>query len=71
VREILELRDLLLYRRGVLLHSPSGVGTTSLIQVDLIPRPAARWQRVAVPSIRVGTPPPAVLGANGQPLPAG
>ncbi|MCC7107410.1 MAG: hypothetical protein IT307_19915 [Chloroflexi bacterium] len=64
--EVLELLDLLIAERIVLLYSPSGAGKTSLIQAALIPR--LRAQRFNVlPLIRVGRPPGPML----VPLPAG
>jgi hypothetical protein len=51
--ETLELRDLLIARRAVLLHSPSGAGKTSLIQAGLIPELEKEHFRV-LPVVRVG-----------------
>lgn len=58
--ETLELRDLLIARRIVLLHSPSGAGKTSLIQAGLIPE--LKKERFHVlPVVRVGNEPREVL----------
>jgi WD40 repeat protein len=56
-REILELVDLLIAERIVLLYSPSGAGKTSLIQAALIP--ALRREEFHIrPVVRVGQEPP-------------
>jgi hypothetical protein len=57
-REILDLSDLLLYKRFVLLHSPSGAGKSSLIQAGLIPILKQQRLRVTQPPIRVNKEPP-------------
>ncbi len=56
-REILELLDLLIAERIVLLYSPSGAGKTSLIQAGLIPELEREAFRV-LPVIRVSSEPP-------------
>ena len=56
-REVLELLDLVLAERIVLLHSPSGAGKTSLIQAALIPRLKEEGFEV-LPVIRVSLEPP-------------
>ena len=62
--EVLELRDLLIAKRIVLLHSSSGAGKTSLIQASLVPAMEEENFRV-LPPVRVGIdPPPEVLNAN-------
>ncbi|MBN2304997.1 MAG: ATP-binding protein, partial [Anaerolineae bacterium] len=59
-----ELRDLVIAKRIVMLHSPSGAGKTSLIHAALIPALRAENFRI-LPPIRVGMdPPPAVLKAG-------
>lgn len=67
-REILDLRDLLVARRVVLLYSPSGAGKTSLIQAGLIPSLQAEGYR-CLPVIRVGHELEAVTPAEGEPAP--
>ena len=57
-REILEITDLLIYKRFVLLHAPSGAGKTSLIQAGLVPALEKQGFRVALPLLRVGLEPP-------------
>ncbi|MEZ4714133.1 MAG: hypothetical protein R3A44_43515 [Caldilineaceae bacterium] len=63
--ELLELLDLLIAERIVLLYSPSGAGKTSLIQAALVPALAAEGF-VVHPPLRVSQTPPAgeVAGAN-------
>jgi hypothetical protein len=57
------LFNLLLSRRLVLLHSPSGAGKTSLIQAGLLPRLQDAFR--IWPLIRVGAPPdPATTSSN-------
>ena len=56
-REVLELLDLVLAERIVLLHSPSGAGKTSLIQAALIRRLKEEGFEV-LPVIRVSLKPP-------------
>ena len=56
-REVLELLDLLLAERIVLLYSPSGAGKTSLIQAALVPE-LERRRFLVHPLIRVGFEPP-------------
>src|SRR3989442_14983682 len=57
-RELLELTDLLVYKRFVLLHSPSGAGKTSLIQAGLVPALQQQGFRVTLPPLRVDKEPP-------------
>ena len=52
-RELLDLRDLLIAERIVLLYSPSGAGKTSLIQAGLIPE-MEREEFAVLPIMRVG-----------------
>jgi WD40 repeat protein len=52
-RELLDLRDLLIAERIVLLYSPSGAGKTSLIQAGLIPE-MKREEFGVLPLMRVG-----------------
>ncbi len=56
-REILDLLDLLIAERIVLLYSPSGAGKTSLIQAGLIPKLEKKNFRI-LPVMRVGLGPP-------------
>jgi len=60
-REVLELLNLILAERIVLLHSPSGAGKTSLIQAALVPRLKEEGFEV-LPVIRVSLKPP--VGTN-------
>jgi WD40 repeat protein len=64
-REARQLADLLIAKRIVVLHSPSGAGKTSLIQAALIP--ALREEGFTVlPIVRVNRAPPATgVGGNG------
>ena len=55
-RESLDLRDLLIAERVVLLYSPSGAGKTSLIQAGLIPE-MEKEEFEVLPVIRVGKKP--------------
>src|ERR1043166_290249 len=48
-REVLQLLDLLIAERIVLLYSPSGAGKTSLVQAALVP--ALRHEEFAVPGV--------------------
>src|SRR5215831_15393706 len=59
--ETLELLDLLIGKRIVLLYSPSGAGKTSLLQAKLIPL-LEKEQFAVLPVIRVGLDPFSVLG---------
>ncbi|MGE5763690.1 MAG: hypothetical protein ACM3ZF_07410, partial [Mycobacterium leprae] len=52
-REILELTDLLIAERIVLLYSPSGAGKTSLVAAGVVPQLEREGFRV-LPTIRVG-----------------
>jgi LysM repeat protein len=56
-REVMELLDLLIAERIVLLYSPSGAGKTSLVQAGLIPRLEAEAFQV-LPVMRAGLEPP-------------
>lgn len=56
-RETLELLDLVIAERIVLLYSPSGAGKTSLIQAALLPKLREEGFRT-VPPIRVSAEPP-------------
>lgn len=58
-RETLELLDLLIAERIVLLYSPSGAGKTSLIQAALMPRLRAEGFNV-LPPLRMSSEPPPV-----------
>src|SRR5512136_2227211 len=62
-REVLELLDLLIAERIVLLYSPSGAGKSSLINAALIPRLQGEDFRVR-PPVRVNTEVPGELGAQ-------
>lgn len=64
-REAHQLADLLIAKRIVVLHSPSGAGKTSLIQAALIPALRAEGFTV-LPIIRLNRAPPATgVGRNG------
>jgi WD40 repeat protein len=56
-REVMELLDLLIAERIVLLYSPSGAGKTSLVQAKLIPELKTEGFRV-LPPVRVRLEPP-------------
>ncbi len=58
-RKVLELLDLLIAERVVLLYSPSGAGKTSLIQTALIPELERKGFHV-LPVMRAGLKPPSV-----------
>jgi len=60
-RELLELRDLLIAERIVLLYSPSGAGKTSLIQAGLM-RMMEKEEFEVLPVMRVGKSQGAALG---------
>jgi WD40 repeat protein len=60
-RELLDLRDLLIAERIVLLYSPSGAGKTSLIQAGLIPE-MEREEFAVLPLMRVGKNPAGTAG---------
>jgi len=60
-REVMELLDLLIAERIVLLYSPSGAGKTSLIQAALIPRLEEEGFRV-LPIMRASLEPPPGAG---------
>ncbi len=64
-RELRELFDLLVARRVVLLHSPSGAGKSSLVQASLVPRLKREgfdvWR-----TIRLNLDPAALPGAAGN-----
>src|SRR2546423_1296196 len=60
-REVLDLRDLLIAERIVLLYSPSGAGKTSLIQAGLIPE-MEREEFTVLPIMRVGKNPTGTAG---------
>ena len=62
-REVMELLDLLIAERIVLLYSPSGAGKTSLIQAALIPELEGEGFQV-LPVMRVGLEPPSDLYEN-------
>ena len=64
-REVLELLDLVIAERIVLLYSPSGAGKTSLVQAALVPA-LEREGFVVRPMMRVGMEPPAGLPAESQ-----
>jgi len=62
-REVMELLDLLIAERVVLLYSPSGAGKTSLIQAALIPELEQEGFQV-LPVMRVSLEPPPVEPAG-------
>ncbi len=59
-RETVQLANLLIAERIILLYSPSGAGKTSLIQAALLPKLKTR-RFVALPVVRVNLEPPAEL----------
>ena len=65
--EVEELRDRLIAKRIVLLHSPSGAGKTSLIQAGLIPKLQEEQIRIW-PTVRVNDELPSELVEAGCPL---
>jgi hypothetical protein len=60
-RETVHLRDLLVARRVVLLHAPSGAGKTSLLRAKLVPALEEEGFEVT-PRLLVGAPPTGELG---------
>jgi WD40 repeat protein len=62
-REALELLDLLIAERIVLLYSPSGAGKSSLLQAELLPRLVEEGFHV-LPPIRVSMEPPSLGEGN-------
>lgn len=64
-RETLELLDLLIAERIVLLYSPSGAGKTSLIQAALTPKLREEGFNV-LPPIRVSAEPPPLVSPSGS-----
>ncbi len=62
-RETMELLDLLVAERVVLLYSPSGAGKTSLVQAALLPELEREGFRV-LPLMRVNTEPPDGVTVN-------
>lgn len=68
-RETLELLDLLIAERIVLLYSPSGAGKTSLIQAALTPKLREEGFNV-LPPMRVGTEPQGAATAGADLRPA-
>src|SRR5262245_49654415 len=58
-REALDLLDLLIAERIVLLYSPSGAGKSSLLQAELLPRLVEEGFHV-LPPIRVSMEPPSL-----------
>jgi hypothetical protein len=67
-REVMELLDLLIAERIILLHSPSGAGKTSLIQAALIPRLEREGFHV-LPAVRVSLEPALPAEAMAEPPP--
>ncbi len=59
-REVMDLLDLLIAERIVLLYSPSGAGKTSLVQAALIPRLVEEGFLV-LPPVRVSMEPPTLV----------
>jgi hypothetical protein len=67
-REVMELLDLLIAERIVLLHSPSGAGKTSLIHAALIPE-LEKEGFLVLPSMRVSQDPPHPGDSSASPSP--
>jgi hypothetical protein len=67
-REVMELLDLLIAERIILLHSPSGAGKTSLIQAALIPKLEREGFHV-LPTMRVSLEPAMPAEATANPPP--